>query len=182
MSMFALVSQGAFWHTFDCKRPLSLYIMQKHGRGVLILCCEDQLSHDDYCKNSFVIQGMSQTKGLLVLFKASAISTDNQKRLALRKLSSGSVWRLLETGSNAAPTVLSSARAGACYHYPCQSGGGGCWRCWALRAWPSECEQCQSAWRAPPPGPASLSLDTQTQCLSILMRTTGKVHSHIIQA
>lgn len=101
--------------------------MQKHVRGALILCCEDQLSHaDDYCKNSFVTQGMSQTKGLLVLFKASAISTDNQKQLVLRKLSSGSVWRLLETGSNAARTVLSSAHAGACYHYPCQSGEGGC--------------------------------------------------------
>lgn len=59
-------------------------IQTEHICWALTHCCEDQSRHaDDYCKNSFIIQGMSQIKGLLVLFKAPALCTDNQKQLLL---------------------------------------------------------------------------------------------------
>lgn len=138
---------------------------------------DDQLRHaDNDCKNSFIIQGTPQVKGLL-LFKAAAGFTDNQEQLLLWNFPQRACGVCLKR-DQMPWAVFSSASGSACYRCPCRSGEGGCWRCWALREWPSECERCRSAWRAPPPGPVNLSLETQRQYLLMRMRASAKVHKN----
>lgn len=57
--------------------------MQKSVCWALMHRRDDQLRHaDNDCKNSVIIQGTPQIKGLL-LFKAAAGFTDNQEQLLL---------------------------------------------------------------------------------------------------